>query len=85
MNAFHICGVVLACWAIIVTVLGMTRPDFPKTPGAFRGVVAISITLVALAIGSGIFTAAVEDAEHEEEAAQHAAETQPAAPPAQTP
>ncbi len=68
LNAFHICGILLASWAVIVTVIGMVRPDFPKTEGATRGVMAISIVLVAMAIGSGIFTSAVEDAEHEEEA-----------------
>jgi hypothetical protein len=46
----------------------MVRPDFPKTQGATRAVMGISIVLVAAAIGSGIFTSAVEDAEHEEEA-----------------
>jgi hypothetical protein len=39
----------------------------------------ISVLLVALAIGSGVFTAAVEDAEKEEEAGQAAQEASNAA------
>jgi hypothetical protein len=96
LNAFHICGIVLATWAVVLTVIGMARPDFPKTQGAARGVMGLSIVLVALAIGTGIFTSAVEDAEHEEEAgaavheeagATEAADEEAAAPeePAQTP
>jgi hypothetical protein len=68
LNAFHICGIILATWAVVVTVIGMVRPDFPKTQGATRAVMGISVVLVALAVGTGIFTSAVEDAEHEEEA-----------------
>jgi hypothetical protein len=68
LNAFHICGVLLAVWAVVLTVLGMVRADFPKTQGSTRAVMGISIVLVAMAIGTGIFTSAVEDAEHEEEA-----------------
>jgi hypothetical protein len=83
MNAFHVCGVILGLWAVAITVIGMRSPDFPKTQNGFRAVIGISIALVALAAGSGIFTSAVEDAEHEEEAAQHAAEAP--APPADKP
>lgn len=68
LNAFHICGLLLAVWAVVLTVLGMVRADFPKTQGATRAVMGISLVLVAAAVGSGIFTSAVEDAEHEEEA-----------------
>ena len=68
LNAFHICGVILAVWAVVLTVIGMVRADFPKTKGATRAVMGISIVLMAAAVGSGIFTSAVEDAEQEEEA-----------------
>lgn len=83
MNAFHVCGVILGLWAIAVTVIGMRSPDFPKTQQSFRAVISISVLLVALAAGTAIFTSAVEDAEHEDEAAQHAAEAP--APPAEQP
>ena len=81
MNAFHVCGVILGLWAIAVTVIGMRSPDFPKTRQGFRAVIGISVVLVALAAGTAIFTSAVEDAEHEEEAAQHAAAEAPAEQP----
>ena len=62
MNAFHVIGGLLAVWAIVVTALGLTRHDFPGR--SERLVAAISIVLVAAAIGSAIVTAAAE--EHEE-------------------
>ncbi len=63
MNAFHVCGIILALWALLVTFIGVTREDFPATDGAARAVAAISIVLTLAAIGSGIYVAATE--EHE--------------------
>lgn len=71
MNAFHVCGIVLAVWAVVLTAIGLSRPEFPRTAAAARGVMAISLLLVALAISSGIVTSAVEDAEHQEETLEH--------------
>jgi hypothetical protein len=63
VNAFHVCGIILALWALLVTFIGVTRENFPATDGAARAVAAISILLTVAAIGSGIYTAATE--EHE--------------------
>ena len=65
MNAFHVCGGLLAIWAIVVFALGVSREDFPATAGATRVVTLISIVLTALAIGSAIYTGATEEEEHE--------------------
>jgi hypothetical protein len=67
VNAFHVCGIILALWALLVTFIGVTREDFPSTDGAARGVAAISILLTVAAIGSGIYVAATEEEEGEEE------------------
>lgn len=64
MNAFHVCGALLAIWAVLVSFLGITREGFPSTKTAARLVGAISVVLVVLAIGSAILTGGSE--EHEE-------------------
>jgi hypothetical protein len=69
VNAFHVCGIVFAAWALIVSFLGITRENFPGSAAAERGVFAVSILLAAAAIGSGIYTAATEEEEPEGEEA----------------
>jgi hypothetical protein len=65
VEGFYIAGGILAAWALIVTAIGVTREDFPRTPGATRLVGAISIVLVLTAIGLAIYLSANE--EHEPE------------------
>jgi hypothetical protein len=65
VTGFYIAGSVLAAWAVVVTVIGVTRENFPATPGATRLVGAISVLLVVTAIGSAIYLSATE--EHEAE------------------
>ena len=66
MNAFHVCGILLAAWALTVSFLGITREDFPASPGAARAVGAISVLLAIAAIGTAIYTSATEEEEPEE-------------------
>jgi hypothetical protein len=73
VNAFHVCGIVLAAWALLVSFLGITRESFPATPGAERLVATISVVLVAAAIGSGIYTSATEEHGGEEDQEEAAA------------
>ena len=61
VNAFHICGIILAAWALVVSFLGITRENFPGSAGAARLVGGISIILGAAAIGTGIYTSATEE------------------------
>ena len=63
MEGFYIAGGALAAWALIVTAIGVTREDFPRTPGATRIVGAISIVLVVTAIGLAIYLSATEEEE----------------------
>ena len=69
MNAFHICGILFALWALIVSFLGITREGFPATSGAARLVGAISVLLAFLAISTAIYTSATEEEEGGEETA----------------
>jgi hypothetical protein len=65
VSAFHVCGLALAAWALIAAFLGITRENFPGSPGAERVVAAISILLALAAIGSGIYTGITEEEEEE--------------------
>jgi NADPH:quinone reductase-like Zn-dependent oxidoreductase len=65
VNAFHVCGILFAAWALIVSFLGITRENFPATNGAARAVGTISVLLAAAAIGTAIYTSATEDEEGE--------------------
>jgi hypothetical protein len=44
-TVFYIAGGALAVWAVILSVIGMTQPDFPKNDGATRGVMGIGVIL----------------------------------------
>jgi hypothetical protein len=72
VEGFYIAGGVLVAWALILTTIGVTREDFPSTPGATRLVGAISIVLVATAIGLAIYLSANEE-EHESGGGEEAA------------
>lgn len=50
---FYIGGGLLAAWAVIVSAIGLSRPDFPRSPGLARVVMLISVVLVAGAMISG--------------------------------
>ncbi len=54
--AFYIGGGVLAVWAVVLSVIGLSRPGFPGSKGAARGVYAISGLLVAFAAVTSILT-----------------------------
>jgi hypothetical protein len=60
VNVYHVCGVLLALWAVTVSFLGITREDFPGSPGGMRIVAAISIGLAVATIGSAIYVGATE-------------------------
>jgi hypothetical protein len=68
VNAFEVVGPILIGWAIVVGILGITRENFPASDNAARLVGAISVILVALAIGAAIYTGATEKKKGEEAA-----------------
>ena len=55
--AFYIAGGVLAAWAVVLSALGLNRPDFPTSDGAARGGMGISAVLVVLAMVAVVATA----------------------------
>ena len=60
MNAFHVCGGILAAWALALSFIGITREDFPGSATTARLAGAISILLVAAALFSAIYVGATE-------------------------
>ncbi len=53
---FYIAGGLLALWAVIVAAIGLSRPDFPGKQAAARGVMAISVFLVALTMVAAVIS-----------------------------
>jgi len=70
VNSFHVCGVLFAVWAVVVSFLGIRRENFPSTDGAARTVGVISAVLCIAAIGTAIYTSAT--AEHGADEEEHA-------------
>ena len=55
---FFIMGAVLVVFAVLISVVGFKKPDFPATAGAARGVMAVSVALVAAAAFSIVYVSA---------------------------
>jgi hypothetical protein len=53
---FFIVGGALAAWAVVLSALGLSRPDFPGNGTAARGVMAISVVLMAGAMVAAVAT-----------------------------
>jgi hypothetical protein len=73
VELFYIVGGAFAAWAVILAFLGITRHDFPASAGAERIVSAISILLMAGAIGSAIYVAVTHEEEEDHERGEEAA------------
>ncbi len=66
---FYVAGALLACWAVVIAIVGIRRPGFPSSKGGRRGVILASLVLVLGAAGTAIATAG-EDEEGEEAGAE---------------
>jgi hypothetical protein len=53
---FYIAGGLLAIWAVMLSWLGLTRPEFPFGQRGQRGVISISFVLFVIAVGAAIGT-----------------------------
>jgi hypothetical protein len=56
-TAFYILGGAAAAWAVILFAVGMRSETFPRSAGAQRGVIAISVLVVIGAMASAVLTA----------------------------
>jgi hypothetical protein len=48
---FFILGIGLALFAVVISVVGLTRPAWPNGEGAARGVIGAGATLVVVVMG----------------------------------
>ena len=53
---FYVIGGIAAAYGVGIAALGITKPDFPGSPGAARGVFALSALVVAAAMASSVVT-----------------------------
>jgi hypothetical protein len=53
---FYIAGGVLALWAVVLSGIGLTQPEFPFHQRGARGVMAISFVLIVIALVAAIGT-----------------------------
>ncbi|HEX8105644.1 MAG TPA: hypothetical protein VF533_23715 [Solirubrobacteraceae bacterium] len=53
---FYIAGGALALFAVLVSALGITQHDFPRTKGASRAVMALAALLVAAAMATAVIS-----------------------------
>ena len=54
---FYLCGGLLVLWALLVSTFGIRRETFPSSEGQTRGVMAISVVLIAAAMATAVITA----------------------------
>jgi hypothetical protein len=54
---FFICGGALASYAVLISVFGFRKPDFPATAVQARGVMMTGALLVVMAISAAIYVA----------------------------
>jgi hypothetical protein len=57
---FYIAGGALALWAVVLSALGLSRPNFPFSARGARGVMAISFVFVIVAIAMAVHTSTFE-------------------------
>jgi hypothetical protein len=54
---FFVAGGVFAVWAMVLFVVGMRTPNFPGGQAAARGIMAVSLVLMAAAMATAVITA----------------------------
>jgi hypothetical protein len=52
---FFVAGGCLAAFAVLISVVGFKKPDFPGSAGAARGLMAFSVTIVLAAMISIVY------------------------------
>ena len=54
---FFVAGGIFAVFAVLISVYGFKRPDFPATAAAARGVMTAGLTLMLAAVGTAVYVA----------------------------
>ena len=68
---FYVIGPALAVWAVVLAVIGFTRPEFPRKIKAERLVILISLALMLTVVLSAMIGAKFEHTEHAKGGAAH--------------
>lgn len=55
-TGFYLAGGVLALFAVVLSAVGLTRPAFPGSAAAARGVMALTVVLVAATLAAAVAT-----------------------------
>ena len=55
-TAFYVAAGILAGWAVVLSALGLSREDWPKTGGPQNAVIGITAVLVAATMATSIAT-----------------------------
>lgn len=55
-TAFYIAAGALACWAVLIGAIGVSRPAFPRGEGGARGVMLVSGVLMVAAMATAVIT-----------------------------
>jgi hypothetical protein len=54
---FYIAGGLLAAWAVLIALFGISRHrDWPASEGVARGIMLVSVVLVAAAMATAVIT-----------------------------
>jgi hypothetical protein len=56
-TAFYVAGGLLAAWAVLVGVIGVTRPAFPHGEAGGRLVMGVTFVLMVAAMATAVATA----------------------------
>ncbi|HKP89766.1 MAG TPA: hypothetical protein VJT75_07285, partial [Thermoleophilaceae bacterium] len=67
---FYVIGPIFAAWAVLLTVLGVLRPDFPRRIGGERIVIGVTLLLMLTVILSATIGAEWEHPEQPETGAK---------------
>ena len=54
---FFVAGGVFAAWALVLFVVGMRNPEFPRGLRGERGVIVVSVALMAASMATAVITA----------------------------
>ena len=54
---FFIMGGLFASFAVVISVFGFKRPEFPDNAGAARGVMTVGVVLMLAAVSSAVYVA----------------------------
>jgi hypothetical protein len=55
-TAFYIAGALLAAWAVLLGASGLSRAELPGNQSAERGIIGVTVLLVAATISAAVLT-----------------------------